>query len=136
MWHIKHLIIIRNPLTITSTPRHQYHPESFSSRVDTGCDTERAISYYVYHILKHEKVLYYELWRRRSHVINIILRGMTKGWWYRYQSRQSNTVVMFFQYYICKFPLLLIKKISKGNNSNSFKIFTQVNDMYLRRWLN
>ena len=28
------------------------------SRVDTGCDTERAISYYVYHILKHEKVLF------------------------------------------------------------------------------
>ena len=33
-------------------------PESFSSRVDTGCDMERAISYYVYHILKHEKVLF------------------------------------------------------------------------------
>ena len=28
------------------------------SRVDTGCDTERAISYYVYHILKHEKFLF------------------------------------------------------------------------------
>jgi hypothetical protein len=27
-----------------------------------------------------------------SHVINIILRGMIKGWWYRYQSRQTNTV--------------------------------------------
>jgi hypothetical protein len=26
--------------------------------VDTGCDTERSISYYVYHILKHEKVLF------------------------------------------------------------------------------
>ena len=39
-----------------------------------------------------------------SHGINIILRGMIKGWWYRYQSRQTNTVVMFFQYYICKFP--------------------------------
>jgi hypothetical protein len=40
-----------------------------------------------------------------SHVSNIILRSMIKGWWYRYQSRQTNTVVMFFQYYICKFPL-------------------------------
>ena len=29
-----------------------------ASRIDTGCDTERAISYYVYHILKHEKVLF------------------------------------------------------------------------------
>jgi hypothetical protein len=28
------------------------------SRVDTGCDTERGISYYVYHILKHEKFLF------------------------------------------------------------------------------
>jgi hypothetical protein len=28
------------------------------SRVDTGCDTERVISYYVYHILKHEKFLF------------------------------------------------------------------------------
>ena len=54
-------------------------------------------------------VLYYELWRRRSHMINIILRGMIKGWWYRYQSRQTNTVVMFFQYYICKFPLFSTK---------------------------
>ena len=36
------------------------HPVStrYWSRVDTGCDTERAISYYVYHILKHEKVLF------------------------------------------------------------------------------
>ena len=34
------------------------------------------------------------------HVINIILRGMIKGWWYWYQSWQTNTVVMFFQYYI------------------------------------
>jgi hypothetical protein len=71
------------------------------SRVDMGCDTERAISYYVYHILRHESlVLYYELWRRRSHVINIILRGMIKRWWYWYQSRQTNTIVMFFQYYM------------------------------------
>ena len=54
-------------------------------------------------------VLYYELWRRRSHMINIILRGMIKGWWYRYQSRRTNTVVMFFQYYICKFPLFSTK---------------------------
>ena len=44
-----------------------------------------------------------------SHVINIILRGMIKGWWYRYQSRQTHTVVMFFQYYICKFPLFSTK---------------------------
>jgi hypothetical protein len=53
--------IIPRALAITSSrinPRHQYHPESFSSRVDTGCDMERAISYYVYHILKHEKVLF------------------------------------------------------------------------------
>ena len=35
--------------------------------------------------------------------------GMIKGWWYRYQSRQTNTVVMFFQYYICKFPLFSTK---------------------------
>ena len=39
------------------------HPVStrdtnIGSRVDTGCDTERAISYYVYHILKHEKVVF------------------------------------------------------------------------------
>ena len=44
-----------------------------------------------------------------SYVINIILRGTIKGWWYRYQSRQTNTVVMFFQYYICKFPLFSTK---------------------------
>ena len=44
-----------------------------------------------------------------SHMINIILRGMIKGWWYRYQSRQTDTVVMFFQYYICKFPLFSTK---------------------------
>ena len=52
--------IVYGSFRITSriNPRHQYHPESFSSRVDTGCDTERAISYYVYHILKHEKVLF------------------------------------------------------------------------------
>jgi hypothetical protein len=48
-----------------------------------------------------------------SHVINIILRGMIKGWWYRYQSRQTNTVVMFFQYYICKFPLFSTKYMIK-----------------------
>jgi hypothetical protein len=48
-----------------------------------------------------------------SHVINIILRGMIKGWWYRYQSRQTNTVVMFFQYYICKFPLFSAKYMIK-----------------------
>ena len=44
-----------------------------------------------------------------SHVINIILRGMIKGWWYRYQSRQTNPVVIVFQYYICKFPLFSTK---------------------------
>jgi hypothetical protein len=54
-------------------------------------------------------VLYYELWCRRNHVINIILSGMIKGWCYRYKSRQTNTVVMVFQYYICKFPLFSTK---------------------------
>ena len=44
-----------------------------------------------------------------SHVSNIILRSMIKGWWYRYQSRQTNTVVMFFQYYICKYSLFSTK---------------------------
>ena len=44
-----------------------------------------------------------------SQVINIILRGMIKGRWYRYQSRQTNTDVMFFQYIICKFPLFSSK---------------------------
>ena len=44
-----------------------------------------------------------------SHVINIILRRMIKGWWYRYQSRQTSTGVMFFQYHICKFPLFSTK---------------------------
>jgi hypothetical protein len=34
---------------------------------------------------------------------------MIKGWWYRYQSRQTNTVVIFFQYYICKFPIFSTK---------------------------
>jgi hypothetical protein len=53
------------------------------------------------------------LWHRPSHVINIILRGMIKGWWY--QSRQTNTVVMFFQYYICKFPLCSTKYMIKIN---------------------
>ena len=48
-----------------------------------------------------------------SHVINIILRGMIKGWWYRYQSRQTNTDIMFFQYYICKFPLFSTKYMIK-----------------------
>ena len=52
------------------------------------------------------------LWTFR-HVINIILRGMIKGWWYRYQSRQTNTVVMFFRYYICKFPLFSTKYMIK-----------------------
>ena len=56
------------------------------------------------------------MWRRRSPVINIILRGMIKGWWYRYQSRQTNTVVMFFQYYICKFPLFSTKYMIKKDN--------------------
>jgi hypothetical protein len=41
------------------------------------------------------------------------LRGMIKGWWYRYQSRQTNTVVMFFQYYICQFPLFSTKYVIK-----------------------
>ena len=47
--------ILYGSFRITSriNPRHQYHPESY-----TGCDTERAISYYVYHILKHEQVLF------------------------------------------------------------------------------
>ena len=49
-----------------------------------------------------------------SHVINILLRGMIKGWWYRYQSRQTNTVVIFFQYYICKFPLFSTKYMIKS----------------------
>ena len=31
---------------------------SIIPRVVTGCDAERAILYYVYHILKHEKVLF------------------------------------------------------------------------------
>jgi hypothetical protein len=43
-----------------------------------GCDTERAISYYVYHILKHEKVLFC-IMNCDVDVINIILRGMIKG---------------------------------------------------------
>ena len=80
------------------------------SRADTGCDTERGISYYVYHIhlyLNMRKSC--SVLRTFSHVINIILRGMIKGLWYRYQSRQTNTVVMFFQYYICKFPLFNTK---------------------------
>jgi hypothetical protein len=53
------------------------------------------------------------LWWTFSHVINIILRGMIKGWWYWYQSRQTNTDVMFFQYYICKFPLFSTKYMIK-----------------------
>jgi hypothetical protein len=63
------------------------------------------------------------IWKRtcinlypRSHVINIILRGMIKRWWYRYQSRQTNTIVMFFQYYICKFPLFSTKYMIKIDN--------------------
>jgi hypothetical protein len=43
---------------------------------------------------------------------------------YRYQSRQTNTVVMFFQYYICKFPLfstkyMINKYIEHRNKLNS-----------------
>jgi hypothetical protein len=37
------------------------------------------------------------------------IKQKKKRWWYRYQSRQTNTVVMFFQYYICKFPLFSTK---------------------------
>jgi hypothetical protein len=59
-----------------------------------------------------------------SHVINIILRGMIKGWWYRYQSRQTNTVVMFFQYYICKFPLLSTKYMIK--RYNNFNVYNNI----------
>jgi hypothetical protein len=47
------------------------------SRADTGCDTERGISYYVYHIhlyLNMRKSC--SVLRTFSHVINIILRGM------------------------------------------------------------
>ena len=50
------------------------------SRADTGCDTERGISYYVYHIhlyLNMRKSC--SVLRTFSHVINIILRGMIKG---------------------------------------------------------
>jgi hypothetical protein len=88
------------------------HPVStryFSSRDDIGRGLIRdVIRKEPYHIMF---IIYLNmrkscsvLWTF-SHVINIILRGMIKGWWYRYQSRQTNTVVMFFQYYICKFPL-------------------------------
>ena len=39
----------------------------------------RALSYYVYHILKHEKVLFCIMNCDVDVVINIILRGMIKG---------------------------------------------------------
>ena len=61
-----------------------------------------------------------------SHVINIILRSMIKGGWYRYQSWQTNTVVMFFQYYICKFPLFSIKYMIKVNNCILLTVLTNV----------
>ena len=57
--------ILYGSFRITSriNPRHQYNPESFSSRDDIGRGLIRDviwrdISYYVYHILNHEKVLF------------------------------------------------------------------------------
>ena len=72
-----------------------------------------------------------QLWHRRSHVINIILRSMIKGWWYRYQSRQTNTAVyvMFFQYYICKFPLFSTKYMINWYIEKFEDIFQYVNNL-------
>ena len=95
--------------------RHQYHPESFSLRDDIGRglirDVIRKEPYHIMFIiyLKMRKSCSV-LWNF-SHMINIILRGMIKGWWYWYQSRQTNTVVMFFQYYIYANFLYLVLSI-------------------------
>ena len=56
-----------------------------------------------------------------SHVINIILRGMIKddkGVMISI-SVTANTDVMFFQYYICKFPLFSTKYMIKRSISQS-----------------
>jgi hypothetical protein len=107
------IISIQSNLHQEFKMRHQYHPESFSSRDDIGRglirDVIRKEPYHIMFIiyLKMRKSCSV-LWTF-SHMINIILRGMIKGWWYWYQSWQTNTVVMFFQYYICKFPLFSTK---------------------------
>ena len=53
-------------ITSCINPRHKYHLENFSSRDDIGryttCDTERAMSYYVYHI-KGQSVVLYQLYQ-------------------------------------------------------------------------
>jgi hypothetical protein len=76
------------------------------SRVDTGCDTERASSgwywclglirdvirkepYHIMFIIYLNMRKFCSVLWTFSHVINIILRGMIKGWWYRHQSRQT-----------------------------------------------
>jgi hypothetical protein len=77
---------------------NQYHPESFSSR-DDMVEGWYGMWYGKSHIIL--LIIYLNMRKscsvflNFSHVINIILRGMIKGWWYRYQSRQINTVVMF-----------------------------------------
>ena len=90
-----------------------------------GCDTERAISYYVYHIYLNMRKSCSVLWTF-SHMINIILRGLIKGWWYRYQSRQTNTDVMFFQYHICKFPLFSTKYMININKPDTIIYYCMV----------
>jgi hypothetical protein len=98
-----------------------YQPESFSSRDDIGRrliqDVIRKEPYHIMFIIcLNMRKSCSVLWTF-SHVINIILRGMIMGWWY--QSRKTNTVVMFFQYYICKFPLFSTKYMIKCNTLNN-----------------
>ena len=102
-WYIENIIWL--------FPYHiPYQPRSSRDDIDRGLirDVIRKEPYHIMFIIylnmrKSCSVLWIF-----SHVINIILRVMIKGWWYRYQSRQTNTVVMFFQYYICKFLYLVL----------------------------
>ena len=102
---VNYLLYIYRENTIWLFPYHiPYQPETPISSGELSPYHIMLIIYMYFNMRKSCSVLW-----TFSHVINIILKVMLKGWWYRYQLRQTNTVVMFFQYYICKFPLFSTK---------------------------
>jgi hypothetical protein len=78
------LLILYGSFRITSriNQRHQYHPESFSSRDDIGRglirDVIRKEPYHIMFIIYLKMRKSYSVLWTFSHVINIILRGMIK----------------------------------------------------------
>jgi hypothetical protein len=78
------LLILYGSFRITSriNQRHQYHPESFSSRDDIGRglirDVIRKEPYHIMFIIYLNMRKSYSVLWTFSHVINIILRGMIK----------------------------------------------------------